>query len=89
MEQLDFETMQKIQQDMQEKYKDMWGGLPPEQARQKLLWMYGEMGEVWGCHKEMYDVLMYFNDILLCYGVKPEKLEKVYFEKHKRNMNRW
>ena len=46
MEQLNFETMQKMQQDLQEKNKDKWGGLPPEQARQKLLWMYGEMGEV-------------------------------------------
>ena len=46
MEQLNFETMQKMQQDLQEKYNNKWGGLPPEQARQKLLWMYGEMGEV-------------------------------------------
>ena len=28
MEQLNFETMQKMQQDLQEKYKDKWGGLP-------------------------------------------------------------
>jgi NTP pyrophosphatase (non-canonical NTP hydrolase) len=108
MEQLNFETMQKMQQDLQEKNKDKWGGLPPEQARQKLLWMYGEMGEVGDIMKkcgdekilsdstvrshfveEMCDVLMYFNDVLLCYGVKPEELEKAYFEKHKRNMNRW
>ena len=33
--------------------------------------------------------MMYFNDVLLCYGITPEELEKVYREKHERNMERW
>lgn len=39
--------------------------------------------------EEMCDVMMYFNDVLLCYGITPEELEKVYREKHERNMGRW
>ena len=39
--------------------------------------------------EEMCDVLMYFNDVLLCYSVTPEELETVYRNKHKRNMERW
>lgn len=39
--------------------------------------------------EELCDVMMYFNDVLLCYGITPEELEKIYREKHTRNMNRW
>lgn len=39
--------------------------------------------------EEMCDVMMYFNDVLLCYNITPEELEKVYREKHERNMKRW
>jgi len=39
--------------------------------------------------EEMCDVLMYFNDLMLCYGITPEELEAVYEAKHTRNMNRW
>ena len=39
--------------------------------------------------EEMCDVLMYFNDLMLCYGITPEELEAVYEEKHRRNMQRW
>ena len=39
--------------------------------------------------EETCDVLMYLNDILLCYGVTPEELENIYRAKHERNMNRW
>ena len=39
--------------------------------------------------EEMCDVMMYFNDILLCYGIKPEEFRKIYLEKHERNMSRW
>lgn len=43
------------------------------------------------CHfiEEMCDVMMYFNDVLLCYGITPGEVEKVYREKHERNMQRW
>ena len=39
--------------------------------------------------EELADVLMFFNDILLCYDIKPDEFEAVYRAKHKRNMTRW
>lgn len=39
--------------------------------------------------EEMADVLMFYNDVLLCYGITPEELEVVYRAKHERNMTRW
>ena len=38
---------------------------------------------------EMADGLMYFNDVLLCFDIKPEEFEEVYRAKHERNMTRW
>ena len=39
--------------------------------------------------EEMCDVMMYLNDVMLCYNVSPEEIEKIYTEKHRRNMERW
>ena len=39
--------------------------------------------------EELADAMMFFNDILLCYGISAEELETVYRAKHKRNMTRW
>lgn len=39
--------------------------------------------------EEMCDVMMYFNDVMLCYNITPDELEEVYLEKHRRNMSRW
>ena len=39
--------------------------------------------------EEMADVLMYFNDVMLCYDIKPEEFAAVYRAKHERNMTRW
>lgn len=39
--------------------------------------------------EELADVLMYYNDILLCYDITAEELKKVYSEKFERNMKRW
>lgn len=39
--------------------------------------------------EEMSDVLMYYNDVMLCYGISVEELSKVYKEKFERNMKRW
>ena len=39
--------------------------------------------------EEMADVLMYYNDVLLCYGITAEELKKAYMEKAERNMVRW
>ena len=35
------------------------------------------------------DVLMYYNDVLLCYGITADELKKAYVEKQDRNMKRW
>lgn len=104
----DIAAMQNIQKELQEKYKDKWCGLSPENARNQLLWLYSELGEVGDVIKkkgddnimndsdtrrhfieEMCDVMMYFNDVLLCYDISPEEFEKIYMEKHKINLNRW
>ena len=39
--------------------------------------------------EEMCDVMMYFNDVLLCYDITPKELAAVYREKHRVNMQRW
>lgn len=39
--------------------------------------------------EEMADVLMYYNDVMLCYGITSDELKKAYIEKFERNMNRW
>ncbi len=39
--------------------------------------------------EEMADVLMYYNDVMLCYGISAEELKKSYSEKYKKNMGRW
>jgi NTP pyrophosphatase (non-canonical NTP hydrolase) len=100
--------MQKIQKQLQEIYKDKWGGLSPDKGRNQLLWMMIEVGEVADIIKkkgdnhimndeetrnhfveELCDVLMYFNDVMLCYSISPEELKKVYLQKHTKNIERW
>ena len=39
--------------------------------------------------EELADVLMYYNDVLLCYGVSAGELKQAYIEKFERNMKRW
>ena len=39
--------------------------------------------------EELADVLMYYNDILLCYGITAEELKAAYTEKFRRNLTRW
>jgi len=39
--------------------------------------------------EELADVLMYFNDILLCYDISSDELKESYVNKYNRNMNRW
>ncbi len=103
-----FKQMQTIQIELQEKYKDIWGGLSPEKGRDTLLWMIIEAGEAADIIKkdgdkkivedievrnhfieEMCDVFMYLNDVMLCYNITPEELEKIYLDKHQRNLKRW
>lgn len=39
--------------------------------------------------EELADVLMYYNDVLLCFGISAEELKKAYIQKYERNMQRW
>ena len=39
--------------------------------------------------EEMADVLMYYNDVLLCYGISEQELKEAYTAKFKKNMIRW
>ena len=39
--------------------------------------------------EELADVLMYYNDVMLCYGITPEELKAAYTEKFENNMKRW
>jgi NTP pyrophosphatase (non-canonical NTP hydrolase) len=39
--------------------------------------------------EELADVLMYYNDVLLCYGITAEELKDTYTNKFQKNMKRW
>ena len=39
--------------------------------------------------EEMADVLMYYNDVLLCYGISAYELKEAYIAKFEKNMKRW
>jgi len=39
--------------------------------------------------EEMADVLMYYNDVMLCYGITADELKQVYTAKFEKNMKRW
>ena len=39
--------------------------------------------------EELTDVLMYYNDVLLCYDISADELKKAYTEKFSKNMARW
>ena len=108
MSEFSLNEMQRMQNDLQEKYKEKWGGLSPEKATEKLLWLYGELGEVADVIKkngsakvmgdeavrqhfveEMCDVMMYLNEVLLCYDISPDEIKKAYVQKYEKNMSRW
>ncbi len=108
MEDFTINEMLDLQRKLQEAYKDCWSPLCPENGRNQLLWMVGEIGEVIDIVKqndssklaeatelrahlveEMADVLMYYNDVLLCYGITSDELKRAYTKKAERNMTRW
>lgn len=39
--------------------------------------------------EELADVLMYYNDVLLCYGITEDELKQAYIQKFEKNMKRW
>ena len=100
--------MQEMQKRLQNKYKNIWERITPENGKNKLLWMIGEIGEVIDIIKkngdlkacsdtklrenlieEMADVLMYYNDVMLCYGISVDELKQSYIKKFEKNMKRW
>lgn len=100
--------MLKMQEALQEKYRDKWNPICPERGKEQLLWMIGEIGEVIDIIKkhggenvcqdedlrghlveELVDVIMYYNDVLLCYGITTEELRQSYIAKFEKNMKRW
>ena len=100
--------MQEMQKRLQNKYKNIWEPITPENGKNKLLWMIGEIGEVIDIIKkngdlkacsdtklrenlieEMADVLMYYNDVMLCYGISVDELKQSYIKKFEKNMKRW
>lgn len=108
MEDFGFLQMQRIQRELQEKYRGKWTPLSPETGQNSLLWLMIELGEVADIIKkkgsakvmedssvradfieELADVLMYYNDVMLCFGISVEELKGIYLEKHRRNMERW
>ena len=68
-----------------------------------LLWMMDEAGEVGDVIRkqgleepevrrhfveEMCDVMMYFNDLMICFGISSGELAEQYRVKHRCNMTR-
>ena len=39
--------------------------------------------------EEMADVLMFYNDVMLCYGISVDELRQAYTAKFEKNMERW
>lgn len=39
--------------------------------------------------EELADVLMYYNDVMMCYNISADELKSAYEEKFKKNMVRW
>ena len=79
------------------------GKLCPENGVHSLLWMMDEAGEVGDVIRkqgleepevrrhfveEMCDVMMYFNDLMNCFGISSDELAEQYHAKHRRNMTR-
>lgn len=99
---IDIREMQEMQKALQAEYAGIWEQIDPAHGKNKMLWMLAEMGEAiqlvkrrqeQSCREafieELADVLMYFNDVLLCYGITPEEFETIYRAKHQRNLTRW
>ncbi|MDO4459379.1 MAG: DUF550 domain-containing protein [Clostridia bacterium] len=102
-----FSEMREMQLKLQELHKGDWAELDPEQARNQLLYMVEEVGEVIAIAKkkgddaimndpavranfitEFSDVLMYLNDVLICYDISPEEISIAFRKKHAKNMKR-
>lgn len=98
-----FEKMQAIQRELRGKYGEKWEKLCPENGAHSLLWMVEESGEVGDVIRkqgleepevrrhfveEMCNVMMYFNDLMICFGISSDELVEQCRAKHRRNMTR-
>lgn len=102
-----FSEMLAMQRALWEKHKDEWEPLEPKYARDSILWMVDELGEVIAIIKKMQeeriqndpairahfveelaDVLMYFTDAMMRYGITAEEIGQAYRGKFQRNMQR-
>jgi NTP pyrophosphatase (non-canonical NTP hydrolase) len=107
MEILDVAKMQQMQYQLWEKYKLHWPPLKPNQARNSLLWMIEEIGEVISILKkrgeedvmtdmelrkdmveELCDIMMFFTDVLIEFGISPIEFTDSYYNKYNKNMLR-
>lgn len=86
---------------LQEKYKQKWEPICPETGKSEI----GEVIDIVKKHggmnvstdaklrrdfiEELVDVLMYYNDVMLCYGITANELKYAYTEKFEKNMKRW
>ena len=55
--------MQEMQKRLQNKYKNIWEPITPENGKNKLLWMIGEIGEV-------IDIIKKNGDLKACSDTK-------------------
>ncbi|MCL2031237.1 MAG: nucleotide pyrophosphohydrolase [Oscillospiraceae bacterium] len=107
MKDLKISELVDMQNALQNRMKDKWLPITPENGHFSLLWMYEEMGELVAIIKkrgagaimedekvrsdfmeELSDVLMYFVDLMSCYGVSSEDLSQSFMTKHEKNMRR-
>ena len=107
MEDLKISDLIAMQNELQNRMKDKWLPIIPENGHFSLLWMYEEMGEVVAIVKkrgynaimddetvraafieELSDALMYFIDLMTCYGVSSEELSGAFIKKHEKNVHR-
>lgn len=104
---LSINELVEMQNKLQNRMKDKWLPITPENGHFSLLWMYEELGEVVSILKkrgnaavmndegvraafveELTDALMYYIDLMTCFGISPEELSKAYVAKHEKNMQR-
>ena len=79
MDDFGINEMLEMQKALQDKYKDIWEkktACEDEKLRACLI-------------EELADVLMYYNDVLLCYDISTEELKQSYVSKFEKNMKRW
>ena len=81
--------MMRMQMNLWEQHKDTWSPMEAKFGRKKgdsAIMREASVREAFV--EEMSDVLMYYFDTLLRYGVTPEEISNAYVAKHNKNMGR-